>query len=248
LFHRTVKRETLITLEGLANRFELDARQGDQLTALLDELVGDGRAPTNVHDRQRALEVHLADSLVALELPELRRARSLADLGSGVGMPGAALAVALPECDVRLVESQARRCEFLEGLVRAATLANARVVCARAEEWPEGLGAHKALCARALAPQPVVLEYAAPLLRLGGVLVDWRGRRDREQERAAGRAAERLGLELSQVHAVHPYPQARDLHLHVFVKSSETPPGFPRRAGIARKRPLGASKGTREGK
>ena len=238
MFHRTVKRETL-TLAELAGRFALGAHQRAQLEALLAKLEADGHAPTGVRERQHALEVHVADSLVALELPELRRARSLADLGSGAGMPGAVLAVALPGCEVRLVESQSRRCGFLRELLRAAELANASVVCGRAEQWRAGLGAQEAVTARALAPQPVVLEYAAPLLVLGGVLVDWRGRRDGEQERAAGRAAERLGLELAEIRQVDPYPRARELHLHVFAKRAETPAGFPRRPGVARKRPLG---------
>jgi 16S rRNA (guanine527-N7)-methyltransferase len=228
-----------LTLAGLADRFALDAHQLAQLAALLAELENDGRAPTGVREYQRALEAHIADSLVALELDELRGARSLADLGSGAGMPGAALAVAQPRCEVRLVESQARRCAFLEALIRAANITNATVVCARVEDWAGGLAAHDAVSARALAPQPVVLEYAAPLLRVGGALVDWRGRRERDEERAAGRAAERLGLELAEVRRVVPYPQARDLHLHVFMKVAETPAGFPRRPGMARKRPLG---------
>jgi 16S rRNA (guanine527-N7)-methyltransferase len=93
--------------------------------------------------------------------------------------------------------------------------------------------------ARALAPQPVVLEYAAPLLRMGGTLIDWRGRRNADEERAAARAAQTLGLRLAEVRKVEPFPAATDRHLHVFVKDRETPDRFPRRAGIARKRPLG---------
>jgi 16S rRNA (guanine527-N7)-methyltransferase len=183
--------------------------------------------------------VHVADSLVATELEEVRSATVLADLGSGAGMPGAVLAIALPDCHVRLVESQERRCEFLRALLDAAGIANATVVCARAEEWPAGVGAHDAVCARALAPQPVVLEYAAPLLRVGGALVDWRGERRIAEERSATLAAEQLGLELASVRRVEPYPEARDLHLHVFVKAKPTPERFPRRVGVARKRPLG---------
>jgi 16S rRNA (guanine527-N7)-methyltransferase len=92
---------------------------------------------------------------------------------------------------------------------------------------------------RALAPQPVVLEYAAPLLRLGGTLVDWRGRRDPPGERAAERAAAVLGLRRVNVREVRPFARATDRHLHVFEKVSETPARFPRRTGVARKRPLG---------
>jgi 16S rRNA (guanine527-N7)-methyltransferase len=93
--------------------------------------------------------------------------------------------------------------------------------------------------ARALAPQPVVLEYAAPLLRIGGVLVDWRGRRDRERERQSAAAIQQLGLRSVQLRRTAPFEGARDRHLHVFEKVAITPARFPRRAGIARKRPLG---------
>jgi 16S rRNA (guanine527-N7)-methyltransferase len=91
-----------------------------------------------------------------------------------------------------------------------------------------------------VAAQPVVLEYAAPLLRLGGALVDWRGRRDPEEERSAAIAAELLGLRLESIQRVHPYEGVRDHHLHVYLKVEETPERFPRRAGMARKKPLTA--------
>jgi 16S rRNA (guanine527-N7)-methyltransferase len=228
-----------LTPDELACRFALDRSQQAQLEALLERLHTDPRAPTAVREHQRALEAHLADSLVALDLDDVRRARTLADLGSGAGAPGAVLAIALPACTVSLVESQGRKCAFLGELLHDVEIPNARVICARAEEWEEGLETQEVATARALAPQPVVLEYAAPLLRVGGVLVDWRGRREHDEEAAATRAAGQLGLEPGEVRRVEPYPGARDLHLHIFRKRSPTPDGFPRRAGAARKRPLG---------
>jgi 16S rRNA (guanine527-N7)-methyltransferase len=84
----------------------------------------------------------------------------------------------------------------------------------------------------------VVLEYAAPLLRRGGVLVDWRGRTDEREQTAAAAAASQLGLEHERVLQTTPFAGARDHRLDVFAKVSETPDRFPRRAGIARKRPL----------
>jgi 16S rRNA (guanine527-N7)-methyltransferase len=92
----------------------------------------------------------------------------------------------------------------------------------------------------------VVLEYAAPLLRLGGRLVDWRGRRAVAEEEAAMLAARELGLRREEVRRVQPFPASRDHHLHVFVKVAQTPTRFPRRAGMAHKRPLGVSVGRRE--
>jgi 16S rRNA (guanine527-N7)-methyltransferase len=229
----------LVTGAWLNGR-EPTAIQRRQLMALLQTLESDEHAPTAVREPQRAALTHVADSLAALELEAVQAAGRIADLGSGAGFPGLALAVALPAAQVSLVESQRRRCEFLERACVAAEIANAQVVRMRAEEWREGISRNDVVVARALAVQPVVLEYAAPLLRMGGTLVDWRGRRAREEEAAAERAAAALGLRRVQVHRVTPFEGARDHHLHVFVKQGETPPRFPRRAGIARKRPLGA--------
>jgi 16S rRNA (guanine527-N7)-methyltransferase len=218
---------------------ELSERQLTALGRVLEVLAHDEHAPTTVRDPREAAERHLADSLAGLDIDLIKDGRDLADLGAGAGFPGVALAVALPRSTVRLVESQRRKCEFLARVLAAAEIENASVVCARAEEWQEGLAGNDVVLARALAPQPVVLEYAAPLLRVNGVLVDWRGRRDASEEQAAVRAAGELGLELSEIRHVRPFPGATDRHLHVWIKTGETPARFPRRAGMARKRPLG---------
>jgi 16S rRNA (guanine527-N7)-methyltransferase len=226
-------------LEELAARYGLDAPQRAQLETILLALAADEHAPTTVRDPAQAVDVHLADSLVALEVDELAGTRTIVDLGAGAGFPGLALAVAMPGASVCMVESQARKCRFVEGVCAAAALVNAGVVCTRAEEWAAGLGANDAVLARALAPAPVVLEYAAPLLRVGGTLVEWRGQRDPEGERTAREVAEVLGMEQVEIRRVAPHEHAREHHLHVYLKRRETPSRFPRRAGVARKRPLG---------
>lgn len=210
-----------------------------QLERLVDAVVEDGHTPTAVRESEEIWRVHVADSLTGLAVAEVSDVRRLADLGSGSGFPGLALAVALPEAHVWLVESQRRKCEYLERVCAAAGIANAHVVCIRAEEWRDGIEANDMVAARALAAQPVVLEYAAPLLRLGGTLVDWRGRRNVAEELAAEAAAKELGMRRLEIRHVQPYPEAREHHLHVFEKVEPTPSRFPRRAGVARKRPLG---------
>jgi 16S rRNA (guanine527-N7)-methyltransferase len=211
----------------------------DQLDVVLGGLAEDEHAPTTVREARPAIDVHLADSLAALELGAVRAAGAIADLGAGAGFPGLVLAVAVPGAEVNLVESQARKCAFIERLCAAAEIENARAVWTRAEEWGEGLRRNGVVVARALAAQPVVLEYAAPLLEMGGVLVDWRGRRNVDEETVARRAAEQVGMRLLEIRHTEPYKGARDHHLHVFEKVAETPSRFPRRAGVARKRPLG---------
>jgi 16S rRNA (guanine527-N7)-methyltransferase len=220
--------------------YELSDAQRATLGRVLAVLADDEHAPTTVRAPREASERHLADSLAGLDIDLINKdGRDLADLGAGAGFPGVALAVALPGARVRLVESQRRKCEFLERMLAAAQIENVSVVCARAEEWKEGLAGNDVVLARALAAQPVVLEYAAPLLRLGGALVDWRGRRNAQEEQAAASAAGELGMELREIRQVQPFASATDRHLHVWVKTAETPARFPRRAGVARKRPLG---------
>jgi 16S rRNA (guanine527-N7)-methyltransferase len=224
----------------LADRYELSVGQRAQLHSILLILAADEHAPTTVRDPHAAVDVHLADALTALALEEIQGAAAIADIGAGAGFPGLPLAVALPLVRFGLVESQARKCEFIKTLCADVGVENAQVLNTRAEDWGGGVGLNDVVVARAVAPQPVVLEYAAPLLRLGGSLIDWRGRRGAEEEEVSLAAAATLGLELVRVVHTEPYAAARDHHLHVFRKCSETPERFPRRAGIARKRPLGS--------
>jgi 16S rRNA (guanine527-N7)-methyltransferase len=117
-------------------------------------------------------------------------------------------------------------------------LANAEVVTARAEEWPDGIGRCDVVTARAVAPLNVLVEYAAPLLRDGGVLVAWKGHRDDEEERDGHAAAALLGMAVEEVREVAPFPAAQARHLVIARKIAPTPAGYPRRPGMARKRPL----------
>ena len=201
------------------------------MATIIETLAGDDRAPTTVRDPERAIDVHLADSLAGLEIDHLRSARHIADIGAGAGFPGLALAIALPDSEVRLVESQSRKCQFLRRAAAAAGVDNARVVQSRIEEWSEGLGDNDVVVARALAPQPVVLEYAAPLLEMGGVLVDWRGRRNVDEETDALYAAEQLGLRRLEIRHTEPYEGARDHHLYVYREGRRDPVAFSKTSG-----------------
>lgn len=230
----------MTALSELASRYGLTEAALHRLQVILDHVSRDPEAPTTVTDAPAALRDHLADSLVALELPRVRAAAVIADLGAGAGFPGLPLAVALPGTTVHLVESIGRKCAYMQRVIDAIDLPTAEVVCARAEEWSAGLGRCDVVTARALAPLPVLAEYAAPLLRPGGALIAWRGRRDGADEAAAAVAAAELGLDVLPVRAVTPYAGALHRHLHELVKTGPTPSRFPRRAGMARKRPLGA--------
>ena len=89
-------------------------------------------------------------------------------------------------------------------------------------------------------PLATLIEYAAPLLVTGGMLVAWKGRRDAGEEERAAAAAGTLGMTPSRVLPVQPFAGSRDRHLHVYEKLRSTPPGYPRRVGMARKRRSGS--------
>jgi 16S rRNA (guanine527-N7)-methyltransferase len=223
-------------LEEVGRRFGVPPAGVEALRAILELQASDPTAPTAVRDPAEAVDRHVADSLVALDLPVVREAGRLADIGAGAGWPGLALAAALPEAHVALVESAARHCRYLEKAVAAGALANAEVVHARVEEWS---ATNDVVCARALAALPVLCEYAAPLLADDGVLLAWKGAVPPDEAAAGERAAELLGLQLDEVRDVDPYPVAERRTLHVFRKVAPTPERFPRRPGMAVKRPLG---------
>ena len=200
----------------------------------------DPTASTTIRDPGEAVKRHVADALAALVLPYVASARRIADLGSGAGWPGLALAAALPDATVSLVETAIRHCRYLERAIEVSGLANVTVVNGRAEAWPAGMGVHDVVTARALGGLPVILEYAAPLLVEGGHVVAWKGAVSEEESAAGAAAAEILGLEPLAPVAVAPFPGSRDHSLHPFRKIAPTPARFPRRPGMAAKRPLGA--------
>ncbi|HZO97415.1 MAG TPA: RsmG family class I SAM-dependent methyltransferase [Gaiellaceae bacterium] len=161
----------------------------------------------------------LEDSLRAA--PLLRTvAGEVVDVGSGNGTPGLPLAWSLPHLRFVLLEAERRKCAFLERYAPP----NARVVWGRAEE--QAVDWAGAALAKALAPPPVAAEWCLPLLRPGGIAILWVG---------AGADLERVAAVAERLAAA---PEDAEPGLAVLRKVGPTPPGFPRRAGVARKRPL----------
>lgn len=215
------------------------------LRDLIALIAADEHAPTAVRDPQEAWRTHVLDSLSGLEIEPLREARRIADVGAGAGFPGLVLAAALPAAHVDLIEATRRKCEFIRSLAERTRIDNARAVCARAEEWgasrpPDGgRGDADAVTARAVGRLATLAELASPLLREGGALIAWKGRRDADEEAEAERAAEALAMTPAEVVPMAWAAGFEHRHLYLFTKSGPTPPGIPRRAGMAKKRPFG---------
>jgi 16S rRNA (guanine527-N7)-methyltransferase len=159
------------------------------------------------------------DSLRAATLVE-RFEGAVVDVGSGGGVPGIPLAHALPDRNVTLLEANGRKCDFL----RTWAPPNAQVVQGRAEQ--QDTDVYGVAVAKALAPPPVATEWCLPLVAVGGAVVLWVGPSARLDHVA--RVAEQIGGELTEA----------DDGLLLLRKLQPTPDGFPRRTGVARKRPL----------
>lgn len=236
--------ETRRRVHSLVTRYALGPVEEHRLATLLLLLSGDPLAPTAIRDPLRVADDHLADSLVALELERVRTAQRIVDIGSGAGAPALPLAVALPAAAFVLVESSARKCAFLERATRRCELGNVEVVHSRVELYGTAKARFDTATVRAVAALDVVAEYAAPLLAVGGALVAWHGKHDPQVETRARRAAQKLGLSGLERLPVHPYPAAHARNLYLMSKVMDTPERFPRRPGVAAKRPLGGEGST----
>jgi 16S rRNA (guanine527-N7)-methyltransferase len=176
---------------------------------------------TAIRDREEARRALLDDSLRGVELVR-RFDGAVVDVGSGGGAPGIPLAAALPDREVVLLEAQRRKCDFLERAAR--DFPNVRVLWGRAEEQP--VDEYGVAVAKALAPPPVAAEWCLPLVRPGGAAILWVG--PTADVDAVGRVAQQLAAGSPEEHD----------GLLVLLKLGPIPPGFPRRPGMARKRPL----------
>ncbi|HET7128195.1 MAG TPA: RsmG family class I SAM-dependent methyltransferase [Gaiellaceae bacterium] len=174
---------------------------------------------TSLRDPAEARRALLDDSLRGVPLVAPLEG-PIVDVGSGGGAPGIPLAHALPEREVVLLEAERRKCAFLERFAPA----NARVVWGRAEEQDTDWAG--VAVAKALARPPTAAEWCLPLVRPGGAVVLWVGP-SADPARVA-RVADQLGGELAESPG----------GFLVIRKLAPTPPGFPRRVGVARKRPL----------
>ncbi|RME73401.1 MAG: 16S rRNA (guanine(527)-N(7))-methyltransferase RsmG [Planctomycetota bacterium] len=237
--------------------YALGPAERERIEALLARIAEGARrtALTRITDPAEALELHVLDALeaaAALEphpLPD-----TIVDLGSGAGLPALPLAIALPAHRGwrdrqpprwTLLESVGKKCAFLRETIRALGLEDSvEVVCERAERFghdPARRERFDLATARALAPLPVLLEYALPLVRPGGALPAWKGPRAREEIAASATALEQLGggAPPSLLSAV----PGRSLCFVRVPKLRPTPARYPRRVGVPRKRPLGGGAG-----
>ena len=198
---------------------------------------------TRIVDPAEIERRHLLDSLTcALPLvDDDRTARYCIDVGSGGGLPGIPLAVAFPALQVTLLESAGKKAAFLREVVSELGLTGVTVRTGRAEEAardPDERDAYDLVVARALAPLPVALELCLPFARPGGIAVLPRGSDLADQLADGEAAAEQLAARLRPPVPLDDPELPPGRSLVVADKLNPTPDRYPRRPGMAAKRPL----------
>ena len=223
---------------------DLSESQLAALAAYRDRLAGAELNLVSARDRDQIESRHLAESLAYGRLLQrqglLPDGVRLLDLGAGGGLPGKPIRIACPAVRLTLLESVGKKCRFLEQVAQDLDLAGVVVLEGRAETFGRN-EAHREqydlVVARAVAPLPVLLEYALPFLRTGGHLAAVKGTAALDEIEAAEGALQALGGHLVDAPAFEP-PQGPRQTVVIVRKDTPTPQRYPRREGIPAKRPL----------
>ncbi len=213
------------------------------LERLGDLILGAGFNITSVQVPIEIERQHFLDSLSLLDIEEVRQASTIVDIGSGGGLPALVLALALPTCQVTALESQRKKCAYVEQTAGTMRLQNMTVVCARAEDYGRGggRGQHDVAVSRAVASLPVVAEYSVPLLKQGGTMIAMKGLISDQERIEATTALGILGADGLDAVRLEPFEGAANRWAFVAHKVRPTPREYPRRPGTPVKRPLGAA-------
>ena len=224
-------------------RLDLDRRE------LLQEYAGllaryDRANVIGARELDRILLDHVLDSLSCFLHEGLFRARHLADVGSGGGLPGIPIKIMKPDLATTLVESTGKKATFLRLAVDSLSLRGVEVANTRVEDLGRmqgHRGMYDVVTCRAVARLSVVAEYCAPLLAGGGSAIAMKGRLEPDELAEGNRAADALGAKVAEISRVPKLPEIgeKERNLVILEKTRETPAQYPRRPGIVAKRPLG---------
>jgi 16S rRNA (guanine527-N7)-methyltransferase len=235
VFQDQLRQWGLPVSEELADRL-------DQYVELLSSY--DEANVVGTRDPDNLLLDHILDSLSCFLFHPLWQAQTLADVGSGAGLPGIPLKVVSPNLRATLVESVGKKARFLCHAVQHLGLEDVSIKNQRVEEVAverDLRESYDIATARAVASLPILAEYCVPLVREGGYVIAMKGSPSAEELREGERAAECVGARLADVIEVSMLQEvrAKERRLIILQKVRATPERYPRRVGAAKRRPLG---------
>ncbi|TFH34742.1 MAG: 16S rRNA (guanine(527)-N(7))-methyltransferase RsmG [Anaerolineales bacterium] len=184
---------------------------------------------------------HFLDSLTCLKVLEFRPPGRVVDIGTGAGFPGIPIKLLFPQFELTLLESIKKKVDFCQHIIDALGLEGVRVIHARAEtlgQDPDHRERYDWGIARAVAIAPVLLEYLLPFIRVGGGAILQKGETGPAEMHQAESALRILGAQVDQIQTIELPCVPEPRHIISVKKTAATPQQYPRRAGMAAKRPL----------
>jgi len=173
---------------------------------------------TAVRDRDEAIVKHVLDSLAICDLSEYKAAKTVIDVGTGAGFPGALLAIVSPEKEFTLLDSTLKRLRVIDEFAEALNISNLNTVHARAEEInrkPEYSAAFDICVSRAVANLDTLSKWCLPFVRKGGSFIAYKGENYNEELEGASKTLRKLGGKLDRIEA---YPcEPEDISGHVLM-------------------------------
>jgi 16S rRNA (guanine527-N7)-methyltransferase len=188
---------------------------------------------------EQDLDRHIEDAARGLRYHDLQN-QNIIDIGTGAGFPGLVLGILQPDSQVTLLESDLKKTGFLQTTIDNLNLKNIRIIRDRAEVIGQDLEYREKFdlaTSRAVAAMNIILEYGLPLLKIGGTLLLWKGKRYEEEIELSGNALHILG---GKVVKISPYVLDDGVERVIIsiLKERKTPDKYPRRPGVPQKKPL----------
>ena len=213
----------------------------EKLNLYLNELItwNEKFNLTSITDPEEIKIKHFEDSISLLQVIPLTN-QSVIDVGAGAGFPGIPLKIACPEIRLTLVEATRKKIEFLRHIVQALQLKDVEIIWGRAEEAVKD-GKRELFdiaLSRAVAKLNVLCEYCLPFVKVGGVFVAYKEEAVEEEVKEAASALNALGGEIKEIKKVKIANSELFRSLVIIEKILPTPPKYPRRSGMAKKKPL----------
>ncbi|MDA8228686.1 MAG: 16S rRNA (guanine(527)-N(7))-methyltransferase RsmG [Desulfitobacterium hafniense] len=193
---------------------------------------------TSITDTEEVIIKHFIDSLT---LAKFIKGQSLVDIGTGAGFPGMPLKICYPELSVTLVDSLSKRLDFLKEVIRVLDLSGIKTVHSRAEDLGRDSryrSSFDVVTSRAVAKLPVLIEYAIPLAKVGGLFLAAKGSKAQEEINESSKALKELNCQIHEIESFSLSEEAEFRTVIIVKKTGETPKEYPRKAGLPVKKPL----------
>jgi 16S rRNA (guanine527-N7)-methyltransferase len=219
---------------------QLSDKQIEQFSVYADLLIewNEKVNLTSITDPEEIVVKHFIDSLT---LNEFVQGQSLADIGTGAGFPGVPLKILRPELEIYLVDSLAKRLDFLKVVIDSLNLKGVETVHSRAEDFGRNSkyrDRFDRVTSRAVARLPILLEYAVPILKCNGYFLAAKGSLADEEVNESQKALKILGAEIKNIARFNLGQEAENRAIVVIEKMTQTPKEYPRKAGTPSKKPL----------